>query len=435
MDIFSQLRDKITKRQAKIGIIGLGYVGLPLAVNFAKKGYFVYGYDTDPSRVAKIERGEHFIVDVDPAEARALVGKKRFLPTTDEKVLSDADAIIICVPTPLRKVSLPDISYVVNASKTILRNLKSGQLVILESTSYTTTTREVVLPILRKSGLIVEKDFFLCFSPERVNPGDKQFPVTRIPKAVGGLSEKSTELAFLLYSTIMEKVFKVSCPEVAETSKLLENTFRLVNIALINEFAIVCNKLGISIWEVIECAKTKPFGFMPFYPGPGIGGHCIPCDPVFLSWKAKRMGFKTKMIDLASQMNRFMPLYVAGKAREMAVGGKGGAKKQPNILVLGVAYKKDVKDLRESPALEIIEELRRLKAKVSYYDPFFPFLKINGINLTSIKLGRQALREYDLVLLVTDHTNVNYDFVRANSRMIFDTRNIYQGDFSNVVKL
>jgi UDP-N-acetyl-D-glucosamine dehydrogenase len=325
---------------------------------------------------------------------------------------------------------LPDISYVVSASKTILRNMKRGQLIILESTSYTTTTREVVLPILKRSGLAQEKGFFLCFSPERVNPGDKKFPVTKIPKAVGGCSDKSTELAYLLYSTIMDTVFKVSSPEVAETSKLLENTFRLVNIALINEFAIICNKLGISIWEVIECAKTKPFGFMAFYPGPGIGGHCIPCDPVFLSWKAKKLGFKTKMIDLASQMNRYMPQYVVKRALEM-VGGKH----TPSILVLGVAYKKDVKDLRESPALEIIEGLHHAKAAVSYYDPFFPFLKIDDINLTSIRLEAAALKKFDLVFLITDHTAVNYDFIRKNSRKIFDTRNVYKGNFDNVVKL
>lgn len=430
MDAFPMLKRKIGARQAKIGIIGLGYVGLPLAVNFAQKGFFVYGFDTDPGRVKKLERGEHYIVDIDPADPKALIAKKRFLPTTDEKVLADADVIVVCVPTPLRKVTLPDISYVVSASKTIARNMRPGQLIILESTSYTTTTREVVLPILKRTGLKEERDFYLCFSPERVNPGDKKFPVTKIPKAVGGCSPHSTELAFMLYSTIMDKVFKVSCPEVAETSKLLENTFRLVNIALINEFAIVCNKLGISIWEVIECAKTKPFGFMPFYPGPGIGGHCIPCDPVFLSWKAKKLGFKTKMIDLAAQMNRFMPLYVAGRARELA-----GGKKRPSILVLGVAYKKDVKDLRESPALEIIEALHRARAAVSYYDPFFPYLKINGIDMTSIDLGKARLAKFDLVLLVTDHSGVDYDFIRRNSRMIFDTRNRYKGEFNNVVRL
>lgn len=429
MSTVSILKDKIARRAAKIGIVGLGYVGLPLAVNFGKKGFFVCGYDTDPGRVAKITRGEHYIVDVDPREPLKLIAGKRFLPTTDPAQLAQCDVIIICVPTPLRKVTLPDISYVVSAGKTVLKNMRKGQLIVLESTSYTTTTREVLLPILKKSGLEAEKDFFLCFSPERVNPGDRKFPVTRIPKAVGGCSPESTELAYMVYSTIMDKVFKVSCPEVAETSKLLENTFRLVNIALINEFAIVCNKLGISIWEVIACASTKPFGFMPFYPGPGIGGHCIPCDPVFLSWKAKRMGFKTRMIDMATQMNRYMPVYVAGRALELA------GKKRPSILVLGVAYKKDVKDLRESPALEIIEELRRARADVSYYDPYFPYLKINDINITPARLSRKTIAGFDLVLLVTDHTGVDYELIRKSARKIFDTRNLYKGDFSNVVRL
>ncbi len=307
MNTYEQLKSKIKDKSAQVCIVGLGYVGLPLAVEFAKKGYFVYGYDTDPHRIEKLRTGEKFIVDVDPKEVLELMKNNRFVPTTDDTVIKDSDAIIIAVPTPLRKVKFPDVSYVVSASTTVKKNMRKGQLIILESTSYTTTTRNVTLPILKKSGLKEERDFFLCFSPERVNPGDKKFPVIKIPKAVGGMSEQSTELAFMLYSVIMEKVFKVSSPEVAETSKLLENTFRLVNIALISEFAILCNKLGISIWEVIECAKTKPFGFMPFYPGPGIGGHCIPCDPVFLSWKAKKLGYKTKMIDLALEMNRYMP--------------------------------------------------------------------------------------------------------------------------------
>ena len=430
MDSFSLLRSKIRGRKAKVAVVGLGYVGLPLCVNFAQKGFLVYGFDTDSSRVKKLEAGERYIVDVDPKDVLALIREKRFIATTDEKVLGAADVVIICVPTPLRKVTLPDISYVVNASKTMMRNMRQGQLIVLESTSYTTTTREVVLPVLKRSGLREEKDFFLCFSPERVNPGDKKFPVTHIPKAVGGLSGRSSELAFELYSVIMDKVFTVSSPEVAETSKLLENTFRLVNIALINEFAIVCHKLGISIWEVIECAKTKPFGFMPFYPGPGIGGHCIPCDPVFLSWKAKRLGFRTRMIDLAAQMNRYMPHYVVERALE-----KAGGKKLKKALVLGVAYKKDVKDLRESPALEIIEELDRKKIRVSYYDPFFPYLKIGNLDMRSIKLDKAVLRGFDFVILVTDHSKVDYDLIRKNSRQIIDTRNVYKENFANVDKL
>jgi len=434
MNTFETLKAKINNKTAKICLVGLGYVGLPLAVAFGKKGYFVYGYDTDSKRIEKLQTGEKFIVDVDPKDVLNLIKNKRFYPSTDEKILKESDVIIICVPTPLRKVKFPDISYVVAASRTVKKNMRKGQLIVLESTSYTTTTREVTLPILKESGLKEELDFFLAFSPERVNPGDKKFPVTRIPKAIGGFSAKSSELAYMVYSQIMETVFKVSSPEVAETSKLLENTFRLVNIALINEFAILCHKLGISIWEVIECAKTKPFGFMPFYPGPGIGGHCIPCDPVFLSWKAKKLGYKTKMIDLASEMNRYMPKYVVERVAEL-LEEKNSSIEGAKVLVLGVTYKKDVKDLRESPALEIIEYLQHRKAKVSFFDPYIPYIKLNGINLKGINLTKDNLKKFDCVVLITDHSDVDYGFVRNNAKLIFDTRNVYKGSFANVVKL
>jgi len=442
MNSYEAIKFKIKNKTAKICIVGLGYVGLPLAVAFGKKGYFVYGLDTDADRIDKLRRGERFIVDVEPKEVAALVRNKKFLLSLDEKILNDSDVIIICVPTPLRKVKFPDISYVAAASRTVMRNMRQGQLIVLESTSYTTTTREVTLPILRESGFKEELDFFLAFSPERVNPGDKKFPVVRIPKAVGGFSAQSSELARLVYAQIMKKVFNVSSPEVAETSKLLENTFRLVNIALINEFAILCHKLGISIWEVIECAKTKPFGFMPFYPGPGIGGHCIPCDPVFLSWKAKKLGYKTKMIDLALEMNRYMPRYVVERVQE-ALREKGRAIAKAKILILGVTYKKDVKDLRESPALEIIEYLQQAKAKVSFSDPYIPYIKLKGINLKGADLNKGNLKKFDCLILITDHSGVNYDFVRQNSKLIFDTRNVYKVNpvcsngvkFDNVVSL
>lgn len=433
-DYYKILAEKISKADAKICILGMGYVGLPLAVEFAKKGYFVYGFDTSASRIEYLKTGERYIVDIDPKDVLKLIKKEKFLPTTDETVLKDSDVAIVCVPTPLRKVKIPDISYVVNASKTIKKYLKHGQLIILESTSYPTTTRETVLPILKQTGLKEEKDFFLCFSPERVNPGDKKFPITKITKVVGGLSPKSGNLTKELYAKIIEKVHVVSSPEVAETSKLLENTFRLVNIALINEFAMVCSKLGISVWEVIESAKTKPFGFMPFYPGPGIGGHCIPCDPVYLSWKAKKLGFKTRMIDIASYINRFMPVYVVNKTEEL-LKEKNISIKNAGILVLGVAYKKDVKDLRESPALEIIEELQRRNSAIAYHDPFIPFLKINGLDLKSVDLTESSLRRYNCILLITDHTSVNYDFIRKNSALIFDTRNVYKKDYDNIRQL
>ncbi|MFA5195405.1 MAG: nucleotide sugar dehydrogenase [Bacteroidales bacterium] len=433
MDVYNLLKNKIQTRKAKIGVIGLGYVGLPLAIAFSKKGYLVYGVDTNLKHIERLNKGERYIVDIDPREALSLIRKKRFLPTVDASVLRNCDCIIICVPTPLRKVKMPDVSYVLAASKTIKKYLKN-QLIILESTSYPATTREVVLPSLIETGKQLEKDFFLCFSPERVNPADKNFPLTKIPKVVGGFSEKSTELARILYSKIIKKVFPVSSPEVAEMAKLLENTFRLVNIALANEFAIVCNKLRISVWEVIEAAKTKPFGFMPFYPGPGLGGHCIPIDPLYLSWKAKKLGFKTKMIDLASYINHFMPKYVTERLKKLLYSHNrhlNGAK----ILIVGAAYKKDVKDLRESPAIEIIETLQAKGVNVSFYDPFLPYLKIHEIDLKRIEISSKSLKTFDCVIIVTDHTKVDYSFIKKHAKLIFDTRNVYKQGGKNIIRL
>ncbi|RKY31612.1 MAG: UDP-N-acetyl-D-glucosamine dehydrogenase [Candidatus Omnitrophota bacterium] len=434
MNNYRRLREKIEKKKAKICIVGLGYVGLPLAEAFAHRGYFVYGLDTNALRIKKLKKGERYIVDVEPQQILFLIKKGKFFPTNEENVLADSDVIIICVPTPLRKVKIPDISYVVKATQTIKNYLRAPQLIILESTSYPTTTRDVVLPILRDSGLKDERDFFLCFSPERVNPGDRKFPLVKIPKIVGGLSHKSATLAKSLYSKIIKKVFVVSSPEVAETSKLLENTFRLVNIALVNEFAILCNRLGVSVWEVIEAAKTKPFGYMPFYPGSGIGGHCIPCDPLYLSWKAKKVGFKTKMIDLASYINRYMPAYVVKRVKEL-LRSKGISLKNSYVLILGVTYKKDVKDLREAPALDIIEKLRKEGANVAYFDPLIPYIRIPTLNLKRIPLDGKRLRKYDCVVIVTDHSSFNYDFIRRNAKLIFDTRWVYKKNFPNVERL
>ncbi|MCK9614330.1 MAG: nucleotide sugar dehydrogenase [Candidatus Omnitrophica bacterium] len=433
MDTYALLKNKIQNKKANIGIIGLGYVGLPLAIAFSKKGYLVYGVDTNSKHIERLNKGERYIVDIDPQEALSLIRKKRFVPTIDASVLGICDCIIICVPTPLRRVKMPDVSYVLAAAKTIKKYLQN-QLIILESTSYPATTREVVLPVLRGTGQRLEKDFFLCFSSERVNPADKKFPLTKIPKVVGGFSEKSTELACILYSRIINKVFPVSSPEVAETAKLLENTFRLVNIALANEFALVCNKLGISVWEVIEAAKTKPFGFMPFYPGPGLGGHCIPIDPLYLSWKAKKLGFKTKMIDLASYINHFMPKYVIERLEKL-LGSRDVRLKGAKILILGVAYKKDVKDLRESPAIEIIETLQSKGANVSFHDPFLPYLKIDGIDLKRIEFSKKNLKTFDCVIVVTDHSNIDYNFIKNNARLIFDTRNVYKRGGENIIRL
>jgi len=429
--MYRLLRKRIINQDVKICIVGLGYVGLPLAYAFAKKGFFVYGFDTNPSRINKLRRGIKYIVDISPQEMVSLIKDGRFYPTSEEKVLKEADVIIICVPTPLRKVKIPDVSYIIAAARTIKKHLRKGHLIILESTSYPTTTRQIVLPILKKTGLNEESDFFLCFSPERINPGDKKFSLSQIPKIVGGISQKSSRLAKSLYSFIIKKVHIVSSPEVAETTKLLENTFRLVNIALANEFAMVCHRLGISIWEVVGGAKTKPFGFMAFYPGPGVGGHCIPADPIYLSWKAKRLGFKTKMIDLASYINHFMPFYVVERVSELLKRQNKEIEKA-KILILGVAYKKDVKDLRESPALDIIDILQSRKIKVDYFDPFIFYLNIKNINLKRISLTKANLRKYDCVILVTDHSDVDYKFIQRNSQFIFDTRNVYKGKFDNV---
>lgn len=434
MSNYEVLRQGIEKKKAKICVVGLGYVGLPLAVAFSKKNYFVVGYDSNRSRIEKLKKGQGYIVDVEPGEVLSLIRKKKLLPTVEEKFLGESDVIIICVPTPLRKVKIPDISYVVGASRTIAKHLRRPQLIILESTSYPGTTRDVVLPILKRSGLKEEGDFFLCFSPERVNPGDKDHPLAKIPKIVGGLSRRSSVLAKALYGKIIKEIFVTSSPEAAETAKLLENTFRLVNIALINEFTLCCNKLGISVWEVIEAAKTKPFGFMPFRPGPGVGGHCIPQDPMYLSWKAKKLGFRTKMIDLAAYINRFMPKHVAGEVQGL-LRAKSIPVEKARILILGVTYKKDVKDLRESPALDIIEQLQKKGARVDYSDPLIPYLKIDNINLRRVPLSRNILKKFDCVVLVTDHSGIDYGFVRRNCRVIFDTRNVYRKDFPNVRRL
>lgn len=432
-EIFDSLKEKIEKKEAKICIIGLGYVGLPLALAFLKKNFFVYGLDTNVSRIRRIRKGISYIVDVDFKHLLSFIKKNKFFPTTKKEVLSFSDIIIICVPTPLKKVKIPDISYIIQAASTIKEYLRKGQLIILESTSYPTTTKDVVLPILKKSGLN-EKEFFLCFSPERVNPGDKKFKLEDIPKLVGGINKESTDLAKLLYSQIIKKVYPVSTPEIAETAKLLENTFRLVNIALVNEFALLCNKLGIDIWEVIKAAKTKPFGFMAFWPGPGIGGECIPQDPLYLSWKAKKIGFKTKMIDLASFINRYMPKHVVNRVLKL-LGERKITLKKAKILILGVTYKEDVKDLRESPALEIIEEFKKRKIKVDYFDPLIPYLKIGSLNMRRIKFSLSKISEYDCIIIVTAHTNIDYEKIQKKAKLIFDTRNVYDKKFENVVKL
>lgn len=421
--MLKELKKRIQDKEAVVGIIGLGYVGLPLAVSFAKAGFKVYGIDIDKHRVERLKEGETHILDVSIDDVKAVMKAKAFVPTTDPAVIKEADAVIICVPTPLNKTKEPDVSFIVSAVESIKRYMKRGQLVVLESTTYPGTTEEVMLPVLEQGGLAEGKDFFLAFSPERVDPGNPHYKTENTPKIIGGMSAASTELAHLLYGRVIEKVVPVSSAKVAEMVKLLENTFRIVNIGLVNEVMLMCDRLGIDVWEVIDAAKTKPYGFMPFYPGPGVGGHCIPVDPIYLSWKARGHGFEARFIDLASHVNSQMPHHVVEKVAD----GLNTRKKALNgakVLVLGVAYKKDVKDLRESPALEVIQLLMKKGADVSYYDPLLPFLKMDGIDLDSVKCTPATLKGADCVVIVTDHTDVDYDAVVEHAKLIIDTRNV-----------
>ena len=416
------LKQKILKKKAKVAIIGLGYVGLPLAVELAKVGFSVFGLDMQGDKVKQVNQGKSYISDITSKELKNVVSKNKLRATFDNRVLGKVDVIIICVPTPLTRHKEPDISYVKAVTQDIAQNLKKGQLIVLESTTYPGTTREVILPILEKSGLKVGKDFYLAFSPERVDPGNKKFKTKDIPKVVGGVTKKCTNLTALVYGSFIKQIHKVSSPEVAEMTKLLENIFRIVNISAINELALLCGRMKIDIWEVIEAAKTKPYGFMPFYPGPGIGGHCIPLDPFYLSWKAKEYGFYARFIELAGQINDMMPHYVVTKVAYALNQHKkpiAGSK----ILVLGVAYKKDIDDIRESPVLKIITELLHKKAKVLYNDPYIPKLKLENKILTSSKLSNKLLSNVDCVLITTDHSNYNFKNIAKNAKLIVDTRN------------
>lgn len=419
-----KLSYKIQKKEARIAIIGLGYVGLPIALEFNKAGFAIFGIDTNKKRINALLNRKSYIVDISDRQIGEAINRKNFFAGTDYKVLKDIDIIIVCVPTPLRKTKIPNISYIIKTSRTISKYLKKGTLVVIESTTYPGTTRDVILPLLLKSGLREGKDFFLAFSPERIDPGNKKYTLTNVPKIVGGVSREAGELAEKIYSKIIKKVIPVSSAEAAEIVKLLENSFRIVNIGLINEFAMLCNKLNIDVWEVVRAAGTKPFGFMPFYPGPGIGGHCIPADPLYLSWKARMIGFKTKMIDLASKTNLFMPHYVVQRMEELLRQKKIDISKS-KILILGVTYKKDVNDLRESPALDIIEILQKKGARVSYCDPFIPYLQIDNINLKASACTAANIRKSNLAVLITDHTKFNYKFLAKNAKLILDTRNAF----------
>jgi UDP-N-acetyl-D-glucosamine dehydrogenase len=429
--LLSRIRDK----KARIGVIGLGYVGLPLASEFARAGFDVTGFDVDASKVADINAGRSYIPDVPQHELAESVKAGRLRATTDMTKLAEMDVADICVPTPLRKTKDPDLSYVVKALEGVAASLKAGQLVILESTTYPGTTDEVALPMLEARGVKAERDFFLAFSPERVDPGNPTYLTKNIPKVVGGYGPASTEAATLLYSQIVSTVVSVSSTRVAEMVKLLENTFRAVNIGLVNELAQMCHKLDIDVWEVIEAAKTKPFGFMPFYPGPGLGGHCIPIDPYYLSWKARQSGFECRFIELAGQVNSSMPDYVVER-----VGDALNSARKPingsRVHLFGIAYKKDVSDMRESPALDILELLTRRGAVVSYTDPFVPSFKHGGQTMQSVSEADALRRAPDCIVICTDHSSFDWKAVVGTGVPVVDTRNALKGYTApNIVRL
>jgi len=414
------LENKIKAKKATITIMGMGYVGLPLACGFASAGFKVFGLDNNSQKIKKINQGISYIEDVENKEIKANIKNKKLFATTDKNVLKKSDIIIICVPTPLDEYKQPDISILKESVNTIKKFLKKEQLIILESTTYPGTTQEIVLPILEETGLKAGKDFFLAFSPERVDPGNKKYKVKNITKVVGGTSKKGTNLACLTYSSFIEKVFPVSSPKVAEMSKLLENTFRIVNISMIDEIALLCGKMNIDIWEVIEAAKTKPYGFMPFYPGPGVGGHCISIDPFYLSWKAKQYGFYARFIELAGQINSQMPHFVVTKII-FALNKNKKSLNGSKILIWGVSYKKDISDTRESAAYPVIEDLIKKGAKIEYFDPFVKefFVKDKKIKRVSDK----NLQTYDCVVILTDHSNFNYERIAKKTKLVIDTRN------------
>ncbi len=419
--------EKIQDRSAKVAILGLGYVGLPLAVVFAEAGFDVTGIDLDQRKVDTIQNGESHIQDVPAEQVRRLVSTGKLHAATDFSVLSQMDAVSICVPTPLRKTGDPDLSYILNATEQLAKYIHPNMVVVLESTTYPGTTREILLPKLGdESGLVVGEDFFLGFSPERVDPGRKDWTTINTPKVIGGITPTCTEVACTWYSQALTAVVPVSSAEVAEMAKLLENTFRMINVGLVNEMAIMCNRLGVDVWEVIDAAATKPFGFMKFTPGPGLGGHCIPIDPLYLSWKLRALNYTARFIELASEINTAMPRYVVNLVQD-ALNDRSKSLKDSSILVLGVAYKPDVDDLRESPALDVIGLLEQKGAKVSYHDPYIPDLKRDGWDLTSVPDLYEALKNADCVVILTNHSIYDYP---AILRCLKNHRGYSQRDWS-----
>ena len=432
------LRDKIGSRSARTGVVGLGYVGLPLAVEFARSGFHTTGIDLDPRKIEAINASRSYIPDVSTEDVACLRSTGLLHATTDFAVVRELDTINICVPTPLNKTKDPDMSYIVSAAESIARHLHPGMLVVLESTTYPGTTEEVVQPLLEATGLRAGRDFFLAFSPERVDPGNPTFQTHNVPKVVGGHTPECSELAAALYGTAITTIVPVSSTRVAEMVKLLENTFRAVNIGLVNELALMCDRMNIDVWEVIEAARTKPFGFMAFYPGPGLGGHCIPIDPVYLSWKAKQSGFDPRFIELAGHINGAMPHYVVEKVAE-ALNTRRKAVNGSSVLIAGVAYKRDIDDLRESPALDVMALLHAKGARIWYTDPHIPQVDARswsgGHVLTSVSATPETLGQYDCIAIVTDHKDFDYRAMVERADLIVDTRNAIKFAAPNVFRL
>lgn len=427
MSTISVLHKQIVSRTAKVGILGQGYVGLPLAISIARSGFDTIGFDVDPSRVRQLNEGRSHITDVTDSDVQQVLQSGKYRASDDLTELSQCNVIIICVPTPLRKTKDPDISYILSAVESIKQNVKPPVLVVLESTTYPGTTEEVVVAQLESLGLELDKDFVACFSPERVDPGNAVYRTSNIPKVVGGASILSTEIAAAFYSQVIERVHPVSSARVAEMAKLLENTFRAVNIGLVNELSLLAERMGVDIWEVVDAAATKPFGFMPFYPGPGIGGHCIPADPMYLAWKGKSYDFANRFIELASEVNSNMPHHTVHRIMQL-LNMHGLALSKSRILLLGVAYKKNVGDTRESPSLEIAKKLMEAGAHVQAFDPFVKQLPPADDDLRLLEhLDEESLKSFDCVVLTTDHDAYDYEWLADNARLIFDTRNAFKG--------
>lgn len=433
--MFLNLEEKILSRSARVAVIGLGYVGLPLSLEFASSGFVVTGIDVDSSKIDMLKRGKSYVSDVTHDEVEKAVKEGKFMPSTDFELLSGIDAVSVCVPTPLRKSKDPDLSYIVCAVDQLKSRLHSQMVIVLESTTYPGTTEELVQTEIEKQGYRAGQDIFLCFSPERVDPGNRTHKTRNIPKVIGGVTPACTKMGALLYGQVMEEIVPVRCARTAEMVKLLENTFRSVNIALVNEMALMCERIGIDIWEVIEAAATKPFGFMPFYPGPGIGGHCLPLDPIYLSWKAKMYNFYNRFIELASDINGNMPYHVVQRVASI-LNLDGKALSQSVVLCLGIAYKRNVTDTRESPGLEVMKLLKQQGATVKYSDPLVPAVYEDGLHEISVPLSRETVETADCIVLLTDHSAFDYKFIADHARIILDTRYAFRGiDRSNIFRL